>query len=131
MLAYDYPLLGVIWTTVIFMLWILWFILLFRIVADIFRSEDLGGWGKTLWLVFVIFLPFLGVFVYVLARGKGMTQRSVDRAVSQQQDFDAYVRETAGTSTSTADELSKLAALRDQGVLTDAEFNQKKAQLLT
>lgn len=130
MFAYDYPLLGVIWTTVIFMLWIMWFILLFRIIADIFRSEDLGGGGKTLWLIFVLFLPFLGTLVYVLVRGKSMTQRSVDRAITQQQQFDAYVRETAGTSSTTADELGKLAALRDQGVLTDAEFAARKAQLL-
>src|SRR6478752_5849155 len=130
MLAYDYPLLGVIWTTVIFMLWILWFILLFRIIADIFRSEDLGGGGKTLWLLFVIFLPFLGVFVYILARGKGMTQRAIDRAQDHQAQFDSYVRETAGAQTSAADELTKLAALRDSGVLTEDEFGAKKAQLL-
>ena len=131
MLAYDYPLLGVFWSTMIFFLWILWFMLLFRILGDIFRSPDLGGFGKTMWIVFVIFLPFLGTLVYVLARGNGMTQRSIDDARANQQAFDEYVRSAAGSSSaSSADELSKYAALRDQGVLTDAEFASKKAQLL-
>jgi hypothetical protein len=130
MLAYDYPLLGVLWTTVIFMLWILWFVILFRVIADVFRSKDLGGWGKTLWLLFVIFLPFLGVFVYIIARGNAMTQRSLEQAQAQQSAFDDYVRTTAAGSSSTADELAKFAALRDQGVISDAEFAARKAQLL-
>jgi hypothetical protein len=130
MLGYDYPLLGVFWNTMIFFLWILWFVLLFRILADIFRSSDLGGFAKTMWIIFVIILPFLGVFVYVIARGKSMTQRSIDDARSQQAAFDDYVRDTVSGSASTADELSKFAALRDQGVITDAEFAAKKAQLL-
>jgi hypothetical protein len=130
MLGYDYPLLGVFWNTMIFFLWILWFILLFRILADIFRSSDLGGFAKTMWIIFVIILPFLGVFVYVIARGNSMTQRSLEDARSQRAAFDDYVRETAGGSSSMADELSKFAALRDQGVITDAEFAAKKAQLL-
>lgn len=131
MLAYDYPLLGVFWTTMIFFLWILWFMLLFRILGDIFRSSDLGGFGKTMWILFVIFLPFLGTLVYVLARGNGMTQRSLDEAKAQQQAFNQYVRDTAATSSSSADELAKFASLRDQGVITDAEFASKKAQLLS
>ena len=130
MLAYDYPLLGVLWTTVMFMIWVLWFVLLFRVISDVFRSKDLGGWGKALWLLFVIFLPFLGVFVYIIARGHEMTQRSLDQAQAQQSAFDDYVRTTANTSSSTADELAKFAALRDQGVITDAEFSARKAQLL-
>lgn len=130
MLAYDYPILGVLWTSVIFMLWILWFMLLFRIIGDIFRSADLSGFGKTMWLLFVIFLPFLGTLVYVLARGTEMTQRSIDQARTQQQAFDQYVRETAGTSSSAADELSKFAALRDQGVISEEEFAAHKAKLL-
>jgi Short C-terminal domain/Phospholipase_D-nuclease N-terminal len=130
-LAYDYPILGILWTTVIIMLWILWFVILFRVIADVFHSEDLGGWGKTLWLLFVLFLPFLGVFVYLIARGNAMTKRMLDRAAAQQGQFDDYVRSTAAsTSSSTADELAKFAALRDQGVLTDAEFATRKAQLL-
>jgi hypothetical protein len=130
MLAYDYPLLGVFWSMMIFFLWILWFMLLFRILGDIFRSPDLGGFGKTMWILFVIFLPFLGTLVYVLARGNAMTQRSLDEAKSHQQAFDQYVRSAAATSSSSADELAKFAALRDQGVITDEEFASKKAKLL-
>lgn len=130
MLAYDYPILGVFWSTLIFMLWILWFMLLFRIIGDIFRSADLGGFGKTMWILFVIFLPFLGTLVYVLARGDGMTERTIDQARQQQQAFDSYVRDTAGSASSTADEITKLASLRDQGVLTDEEFAAHKAKLL-
>lgn len=129
MLAYDYPILGVFWSTLIFMLWILWFMLLFKILGDIFRSSDLGGFGKTMWILFVIFLPFLGTLVYVLARGDSMTQRTLDQAREQQQAFDSYVRDTAG-SASTADEITKLAALRDQGVLTPEEFAAQKAKLI-
>ena len=130
MLAYDYPLLGFFWSMLIFFLWVAWFMLLFRILADIFRSHDLGGGGKTLWVLFVIFMPFLGVFVYLLARGKSMNERAMEDAVARQQAMNQYVQQTAGSSASTADELTKFASLRAQGVLTDAEFEAKKAQLL-
>jgi len=131
MTAYDYPLLGWFWTMLIFFVWILWLMLLFRIFGDIFRSKDLSGLGKTLWIIFVIFLPFLGTFVYVIARGSSMTERSMEAARAQREQFDSYVRETAAsTSSSAADELAKFAGLRDQGLITDAEFAQKKAQLL-
>jgi hypothetical protein len=129
-LAYDYPILGILWSTLIIVLWILWFMILFRVIADVFRSHDLGGGGKTLWLLFVIFLPFLGVFVYIIARGNSMTQRSLEDAKVRQESFDDYVRTTAGSTSSTADELAKFAALRDQGVLTEDEFAARKAQLL-
>jgi hypothetical protein len=134
MFAYDYPILGFFWTAFIFFLWILWFMLLFRVLADIFRSADLGGVAKTLWIIFVIFLPFLGIFVYVIARGNGMTQRSIDEARAQQASFDQYVRETAsasGASSTSADEIAKFAGLRDQGLITDEEFAAQKAKLLS
>jgi len=130
MLAYDYPLLGVFWTFLIFMLWVVWLIMLFKIFGDIFRSHDMGGFAKALWSLFVIFLPFLGVLVYLIARGGSMAQRDIASAQAQQQAFDAYVRQTAGTSGGTADELGKLADLRDRGVITPAEFEQQKAALL-
>src|SRR6185436_4291190 len=132
MLAYDYPILGFFWSMVIFFLFFMWLWLLFRIFADIFRSADLGGFAKTLWIIFVIVVPFLGVFVYVIARGNSMTQRSIDMAQEQRAQFDAYVRETAGTSGSsgTADELAKMASLKDQGVITEAEFAAAKARIL-
>ena len=82
MLGYDYPFLGVFWSMLVFFLWIAWFFLLFRVIFDIFRSHDLGGWGKALWLIFVILAPFLGVFVYVIARGDSMTDRDVADAQS-------------------------------------------------
>ena len=129
MLAYDYPLLGFFWSMLIFFVWIMWFMLLFYVLADIFRSHDLGGFAKTLWILFVIFLPFLGVFVYVIARGDSMTKRRIDQAQAQRSEFDSYVRETAGSSSS-ADEIAKLADLKARGVITDDEFAAKKAQLL-
>ena len=105
------------------------YLLLFKIIADIFRSADLGGFAKTMWLIFVIFLPFLGVLVYCIARGGSMAERSYAQASSQQAAFDAYVRQTANTESS-ADQIAKFAALRDQGVITEAEFAAQKAQLL-
>jgi hypothetical protein len=130
MLAYDYPLLGVLWTMFVFFLWIAWFFLLFRVVADVFRSHDLGGWAKTAWLLAVLVLPFVGVFAYVIARGDGMGRRDVAAAQARQDAFDAYVRDAAGSGGS-ADELAKLADLRTQGVITEAEFEQQKAKVLT
>lgn len=123
------PLLDAFFTMMWFFLWVLWFFLLFRIIMDIFRSKDLGGWGKAGWLIFVIILPFLGVFVYLIARGHKMTERDVAQAQEQNQAFRAYVREAAG-ETSTADELARLADLRDRGVITEADFQQGKDKAL-
>jgi hypothetical protein len=103
--------------------------LLFRIIFDIFRSRDLSGWGKAGWLILVIVLPFLGVFIYVLARGGRMHERDVAQARAQDEAFQAYVREAAGTASS-ADQLAKLADLRQRGVITEAEFNAEKARIL-
>ena len=131
MLAYDYPLLGVFWTMLWFFLWIAWLLLLFRIFGDIFRSPDLGGLGKAGWCIFVIILPLLGTLVYLIARGKSMYERDAKNAIEQKEAFDAYVRQAAGGGgVSSAEELTKLAALRDQGVLTEAEFAAQKAKLL-
>jgi hypothetical protein len=130
MLAYDYPLLGLFWTFLWVFVWVAWLILLFRIFGDIFRSKDMGGWGKALWSIFVIIVPFLGVLVYLIARGRGMHERDYEQAKAAEQSFQTYVRETAGTSGGVADELTKLAELRDRGVISPAEFEQQKAQLL-
>jgi hypothetical protein len=129
MLAYDYPLLGVFWTMLWFFLFVIWLMLLFRVFADIFRSKDMGGFAKTLWVLFVIIVPFLGVLVYVIARGHSMAQRDVESMQAQQEAFDAYVRQTAGTG-STAGELEKLVDLRDRGVITEQEFQAQKTKLL-
>ncbi|MFI8826157.1 SHOCT domain-containing protein [Streptomyces sp. NPDC053431] len=130
-LAYDYPLLSAFWTMLWFFLWILWFILLFRIIGDIFRDDTLSGWGKAGWLVFVIILPFLGVLVYVIARGKSMGHREITHARKRQQEFDAYVRETAGGGRSSADELARLSELRTRGDLTEEEFLRAKEMVLS
>ncbi len=132
MTAYSYPLLGAFWTMFWLFLWIIWIFILFRVILDIFRSQDLGGWGKAGWLIFVIVLPFLGVFVYVLARGKQMGQRDVEDAQARDQQFRAYVQDAAaGQSSSGADELAKLADLRDKGVISESEFEQEKTKILT
>ncbi len=130
MLAYDYPILGLFWTMLWLFLWIAWLMLLFRVIIDIFRSKDMGGWGKALWAIFVVVLPFLGVFVYLIARGHAMADRDAEQAQAQRAAFDAYVRDAAGSKGGTADELSKLADLKSQGVISDAEFEQQKAKLL-
>ena len=115
-----------------FFLFFAWFMCLFWIFGDIFRSKDLGGGGKTFWALFVIIIPWLGVLVYLIARGRGMAERDHQAAAKQQEAFRAYVQQTAtaGTSASVGDELDKLAGLRASGVLTDAEFEQQKAKLL-
>src|SRR4030095_10763102 len=112
-LAYDYPLLGVFWSMFWFFLWVLWFILLFHIIVDIFRSHDMGGFVKALWLLFVIVTPFLGVFVYLIARGHKMTAYAMADAKAQDTAMRSYVQQVAATGASPADEISKLAALRD------------------
>jgi heme exporter protein D len=130
MIAYDYPILGLFWTMLIFFLWFAWIILLFRVFADIFRSHDMGGFAKALWSIFVLFVPFLGVFIYLIVRGRAMTDRDIADAQAREEQFRSYVQQTAGTAGGTAEELTKLAQLKDQGVITDAEFAQQKAKLL-
>ncbi|MEU5040061.1 SHOCT domain-containing protein [Streptomyces griseorubiginosus] len=132
-LAYDYPLLSVFWSMLWFFLWIMWFVLLFRVVVDIFRDDAMSGWAKAGWLVFTIVLPFLGVFVYIIARGKNMGRREVAQARAQQQAFDSYIRETAkgGGGTSSADELAKLSEIRAKGDITDEEFARAKDLVLS
>ena len=131
MLAYTYPLLSIFWTMLEFFLFFLWIWLLIVIFADIFRSHDMGGLAKALWVIFVIILPFLGVLVYLIARGGSMQERAAAQAQRQQQAFDSYVKQAAGSSGGSADELAKLADLKAKGVLTDAEFEAQKAKLLT
>ena len=131
MLAYTYPLLSIFWTMLEFFLFFLWIWLLIMVFIDIFRSHDLGGWAKALWVIFIIILPFLGVFVYLIARGGKMHERAARDQAQQQQAFDKYVRQTAGTpGDTTADQLAKLADLKSKGVISDAEFESQKAKLL-
>jgi hypothetical protein len=130
MLAYTYPLLDLFGTMLGFFLLIIWFWLLIVVFSDIFRSHDMSGWSKALWVIFVIVLPFLGIFVYLIARGGKMQERAAAQAAQQQQAFDAYVKETAGAETDSTVQLAKLADLKQQGVLTDAEFETQKAKIL-
>jgi putative oligomerization/nucleic acid binding protein/phospholipase D-like protein len=123
------PLLDAFLTMMWFFLWVLWFFLLFRIIMDIFRSKDMNGWGKAGWLAFVIILPFLGVFVYLIARGHKMAEHDVTQAQQEDQAMRAYVQDAAGGA-SPADELTKLADLRDRGVITEADFQQGKDKIL-
>ena len=130
MLAYDYPLMGLFWSMVWFFLWVIWLMLLFRVIGDIFRSRDLGGFAKVLWLLLVIALPFFGIFLYLIVRGHAMAQRDMDKAQAREQEFQTYVQQAAASSGGTADELAKLAELNRSGVITDAEFAQQKAKIL-
>jgi ABC-type multidrug transport system fused ATPase/permease subunit len=129
--TYQYPILDFFLTMLYFFLFVIWIWLLITVFVDIFRSHDMGGWAKALWVIFIIILPFLGVFVYLIARGGKMHERAAQQAAQQQKAFDQYVKQTAGTSgDTTADQLAKLADLKSQGVLTDAEFDTQKAKIL-
>ena len=103
---------------------------MFRVIADLFRSRDMGGGAKALWAIFVIVVPFLGVFVYLIARGHKMSERDVAQAQAQEAQFRSYVQDAAGSGGGTAEELSKLADLKARGVITEAEFEQQKAKVL-
>jgi hypothetical protein len=129
MIAASYPFLDVIWTMVIFFVWILWFALLFRVWGDIFRRHDLSGLGKTGWLIFTIVVPFLGVFIYLITQNEAMTQREIDRAQAQRAQFDDYVRSTATSGGATA-EIEKAKGLLDTGAITQAEFDALKQKAL-
>jgi type VI protein secretion system component VasK len=128
-LAASYPFLDVMWTMFVFFLWVLWFILLFRVFGDIFRRHDLSGGGKTLWIIFTIILPFLGVFIYIISQGDEMAKRDLERAQAQRAQFDDYVRETAGGG-GAATEIANAKSLLDSGAITQAEFDAIKQKAL-
>src|ERR1700733_8009634 len=129
MIASSYPVLDAFLTMLYFFLFIIWIWLLITVFMDIFRSQDMGGVAKALWVIFVIIIPFLGVFVYLIARGGKMHERAAAAAAEHQRQFDSYVRQAAGTEgADTATQLSKLADLKTQGVITDAEFDTQKAK---
>ena len=130
MLASSYPLLNIFFSILFFFVFFLWIFLLFQILIDIFRSHDMGGGMKALWVLFIIILPFLGVLVYLIARGGKMHEHQVESAKAQEQAFSDYVKQTAGTPETAADQLHKLADLKDRGVISEDEFNAQKAKLL-
>lgn len=126
----SYPALSVFWTIVEVFLWVLWFWILIMVMIDIFRSRDLSGWGKALWFLFVLFIPLIGVLCYLIVRGSKMHEHRVQDARAQDEAFRSYVQDAAGPRSS-ADELTKLAGLRDHGVITNEEFEQQKSKILS
>ena len=124
----SYPLLNIFWSILEFFLWFVWIWLVVMVFIDIFRSHDLSGWAKALWVLFVVIIPVIGVLVYLIARGGSMHERAERQAVRQQDAFRSYVQQNAESSP--ADQLTKLAELRDHGTITDEEFQRQKAKIL-
>jgi predicted PurR-regulated permease PerM len=129
-LADNYPFLDVLWTIFIFFIWVAWIFLLVRIIFDVFRRHDLSGGKKALWVIFIVFLPFIGVLVYLIVNGGKMTERDVQQAQASQAQFDEYVRQTAGSGGAAA-EIARAKELLDKGAITQAEFDQLKQKALT
>jgi hypothetical protein len=122
----------VLWSMLWFFLFFIWIWILITVFADIFRSHDLSGWAKALWVIFVIFLPYLGVFVYLIARGHKMSEHAMEAAKQQDAAMRAYIQDAAGSGGggSAADELARLADLKAKGVIDDAEFQRLKAKVV-
>ncbi len=128
MFAYDFPILGLFWSMLIFFLWFAWIMLVFQVIVDIFRS-DLGGLSKGLWSIFVIVVPWLGVLAYMITNGDNMASRQISDIRQSEDAAQAYIRSAAG-GVSVADEIAKLSDLHSNGVLTDAEFAKQKERVL-
>ena len=129
-LAADYPFLDVFWTMLVFFVWIAWFMLLFHVVGDVFRRRDASGGKKTLWLIFVLFVPFLGVFVYLIANSDDMAQRQAEQLTAAQRETDEYVRSVAGSSGATG-EIERAKGLLDSGAIDQQEYDAIKAKALS
>jgi len=126
----SYPILNLFWSMCIFFLWVIWIWTLIMVFIDIFRSHDLSGWAKALWFLFVLFIPVIGVLVYLIARGGKMSERAARQAQQQDAEARAYIQDAAGSPASSADQLTKLAGLRDHGVISAEEFEREKAKVL-
>jgi hypothetical protein len=128
----NYPLLDLFWTMLWFFVFVVWLLLLFRIVSDIFASRDLSGWAKALWTLVLIVLPVLGSLIYLIARGTGMEERALQRSEAAEASFRQYVQQTAasGPAADPSEQLARMASLHEQGVLTDEEFAAQKRKLL-
>jgi hypothetical protein len=127
----SYPLLNLFWSMFIFFLWVIWIWILIWVFIDIFRSRDLSGWAKALWFLFVLFIPLIGVLVYLIARGGSMQERATQQAQQEDAEVRSYVQQAAASSpASTADQLAKLADLRDRGVISAEDFEREKAKVL-
>jgi len=127
--SYSYPLLGAFWTIFEIFLWVIWIWILIYVFIDIFRSHDLSGWAKALWFLFVLLIPLIGVLVYLIARGGKMQEHAAQEAQQQDEAARQYIQQAAGSGNS-ADQLAKLADLRDRGVITAQEFDTEKAKIL-
>jgi hypothetical protein len=127
-LAANYPFLDVFWTMLIFFVWVSWFILLFHVIGDVFRRRDASGWSKTIWLLFVLFVPFIGVFSYLIVNGDEMARRKVEAAEAAKGEMDEYVRSVAGGGA--AAEIERAKSLLDSGAISQAEFDAIKAKAL-
>ncbi|MEU9127278.1 SHOCT domain-containing protein [Kitasatospora sp. NPDC048540] len=140
-LAGDYPLLNLFWTIAEIFLWVLWIFLLIRVLDDVFRDDSLSGGAKAAWAILVVLLPFLGIFIYLIVRGKGMGERSLKQAQKQEEQLRSYIRETAGSTPGAeggtggtgghVEELAKLAELKNRGDITEQEYQQAKAKVLS
>jgi Phospholipase_D-nuclease N-terminal/Short C-terminal domain len=130
LLAADYPFLDVLWTMLVFFLWIAWFWLVIIVVADIFRRHDIGGGKKVIWLLFILFVPFLGVFVYLIANSDDMARRRAADMQTAQADTDEYIRSVAGSGGGAAAEIERAKGLLDSGAITQAEYDAIKAKAL-
>ena len=131
MLVADFSFIDAFWSMFVFFIWIMWFWLLFTVWFDIFRRDDISGWSKALWLVFTIVLPFLGVFIYLITQNDEMTKRHLERSRRERQQFDDYVRQTAGSGGSATEEIARGKELLDRGVITQAEFDVLKSNALS
>ena len=129
LLGADYPFLDILWTMIIIFAWVIWFWLLIRVFMDVFRRDDIGGGKKTLWIIFVIVLPFLGVFIYLISQAHGMADRDIGQMKAQQAQMDDYVRSVAGSGGATA-EIERAKGLLDSGAITQAEFDAIKSKAL-
>jgi hypothetical protein len=127
-IAADYPFMDVLWSMLIFFLWVIWIWIVITVLIDVFRRHDIGGFAKALWVVFVVIVPWLGVLVYLIVEHDGMRERSAKQAQAQQEQFDQYVREAAGGS---AGEIAQAKQLLDQGAITQDEFDALKAKALS
>ena len=126
--AADYPFMDVLWSMIIFFFWVIWIWIVITVLIDVFRRNDIGGWAKAAWVVFVVILPWLGVLIYLIVEHDGMRQRSVKQAQAQRQEFDDYVRDTAGGRS--AAEIAKAKELVDSGAIKQEEFEALKAKAL-
>ena len=127
-IAADYPFIDVLWSMIIFFFWVIWIWIVITVLIDVFRRDDIGGFAKALWVIFVVILPWLGVLVYLIAQHDGMRERSVRQAQAQRREFDDYVRTTAGSGP--AADIAQAKELLDAGAITQAEFESLKAKAL-